>query len=350
MKKITAFVLILAMLLMSCSVCFARDVSTFDVLSNMDNALLERFRAGDLSDEMIKSFMDVLDDEADKLQKPEDRQTLEQYFLSLLLLYVFQQERFLPVMVAFDQQFQEEVVYIAETGKIPESLEIFFLSVMGNNIAYIPPVTEEYYDDVVEETPAPTEEPPPTPTPTPTPPFSDLEGYSWALDAIRLLHDRGFVQGYPDGTFHPESPISRAELAVLVSRVFLDQTYSYSKSEYPDVSLDDWYAKSLLNAEYFSIFQWIYEGEFHPDLPVTRQEICAAVYRAFRRSGRATLKVVPRFEFLDFSTISSYAYDPVQQLQQAGCIKGYDDGCFYPDRIATRAETMQIIASVLRLS
>lgn len=349
MKKITAFVLILAMLLMSCSVCFARDVSTFDVLSNMDNALLERFRAGDLSDEMIKSFMDVLDDEADKLQKPEDRQTLEQYFLSLLLLYVFQQERFLPVMVAFDQQFQEEVVYIAETGKIPESLEIFFLSVMGNNIAYIPPVTEEYYDDVVEETPAPTEEPTPTPTPTPTPPFSDLEGYSWALDAIRLLHDRGFVQGYPDGTFHPESPISRSELAVLVSRVFLDQTYSYSKSEYPDVSLDDWYAKSLLNAEYFSIFQWIYEGEFQPDLPVTRQEICAAVYRAFRRSGRTTLKAVPRFEFLDFSTISSYAYDPVQQLQQAGCIKGYDDGCFYPDRIATRAETMQIIASVLQL-
>ena len=123
MKKLIAFLLITAMLFLQVSVCFAREVSTFDVLMNMDPVLLERFRAGGLSDEMIQGFMGVLDEEADKLQKPEDRETLEQYFLSLLLLYVFQQERFLPVMVAFDQEFPEEVIYIAETGRLPRSVK-----------------------------------------------------------------------------------------------------------------------------------------------------------------------------------------------------------------------------------
>lgn len=346
MKKLIAFLLITAMLFMQGSVCFAREVSTFDILTNMDPGLLDRFREGGLSDEMIQSFMGVLDTEADKLQKPEDRETLEQYFLSLLLLYVFQQERFLPVMVAFDQEFPEEVSYIAETGRLPQSLEIFFLSVMGNNLAYIPPDWETPAEDMPEETPEPT--PTPTPLPTPTPPFSDLEGHPWAVESISYLYDRELVNGYPDGSFQPEKPITRAELASLITRVFLDETYRYDTSRFSDVTGEDWYTKSLLTAEYFSIFQWIYDGEFQPNRAVSRQELCAIVYRAYRRSGADTQWVLPRYEFLDNSLIASYAYDPIQQLQRAGCIKGYEDGCFYPEEIATRAETMQVIASLLK--
>lgn len=348
MKKLLAFFLSLVLFVSQSSVCFAREVSTYDVLMNMDPVLLERFREGGLSDEMIQSFMGVLDNEADKLQKPEDRETLEQYFLSLLLLYVFQQERFLPVMVAFDQNFQEEVVYIAETGRVPQSMEIFFLSVMGNNIAYQPPHAEEFpEEDLPLETASPT--PTPTPEPTPTPPFSDLERHDWAVPAIRYLNGRELLSGYPDGTFHPDAPISRAELAVMVTRAFLDRTYYHSGSRFSDVSGGEWFAKDLLVAEYFSIFQWIYEGAFQPDAPVTRQELCAAVYRAYRRNGTDPIKLVGRYEFLDFSEISGYAYDPIRQLQQAGCIQGYSDGCFRPHKIATRAEAAQIIASVLQL-
>lgn len=349
MKKLIAFLLILVMLFLQGSVCFAREVATYDVLVNMDPGLLQRFRDGNLSDDMIRSFMGVLDEEADKLQKPEDRETLEHYFLSLLLLYIFQQERFLPVMVAFDQSFPEEVVYIAETGRVPESLEIFFLSVMGNNLVYQPP----HVDAAPEpEPPEPTPEPTPTPTPepTPTPPFSDLTGYDWAVDAVRYLYEKQLVSGYPDGTFHPDSPITRGELAALVSRSFLDPSFSYETSRYADVTSEDWFCKNLLNAEYFSIFQWIYEGEFEAQRPVTRQELCAAVYRAYRRNGRNVPKRVSRYEFLDFTLISGYAYDPIQQLQQAGCIQGYSDGCFYPNNLATRAEAAQLIASVLDLS
>ena len=346
MKKLIAFFLTLAMLVSQVSVCFARNVSTYDVLLNMDPALIERFREGGLEDDMIKSFMDVMDEEADKLQKPEDRETLENYFLSLLLLYVFQQEQYASVMVAFDRNFQDEVIYIGETGKIPESMEIFFLSVMGNNLIYIPP---EVTVDPEEEPEGVKPEPTASPAPTPEPPFYDLAGYDWAIPYVQQLCDDGLIHGYPDGSFGPDRYVSRAELVHMVTKAFLDETYYYDTSQYPDVEKTDWYYKDLLVAEYFALFQWIYDGVFCPDLPVTRQELCAIIYRACRRSGIQPPKKVAGVDFLDFSCIANYAYDPILQLQQAGCINGYEDGCFHPQKPATRAQAAKVLALTLKL-
>ena len=349
MKRILAFFLFLIMLVSQSSVCLARNISTYEILLNMDPALIERFREGGLEDAMIQDFMGVLDEEADKLQKPEDRETLESYFLSLLLLYVFQQEQYAPVMVAFDRSFQEEIVFIGETGRLPESLEIFFLSVMGDNLLYVPPEENAGEDAPVEDLPEETPTLTPTPSPTPTPPFSDLTDYEWAIPHIQKLYDRDLVNGYPDGTFGPGRYVSRAELTHMVAKAFLDTTYYYDVSRYPDVAETDWYYRDLLTAEYFSLFQWIYDGEFLPDIPVTRQELCAVVYRAYRRSEGQMPKREAGVDFLDFAQIASYAYDPILQLQQAGCIKGYHDGYFYPQKLATRAETAKVIALALQL-
>ena len=347
LKRLVATFLVLVMLVLQSVCCYAREVSTYDVLLNMDPILIERFLEGGLSEEMIRSFMGVLDDEADKLQKPEDRETLENYFLSLLLLYIFQQEKYIPVMVTFDQYFQEEVNYIAETGRVPESMEIFFLSVMGNNIAYVPPAEED--PEIDPETGL---EPAETPAPTPPPPlpFKDMEGFHWAVPAVQYLKDNDYISGYDDGSFRPETPMTRAELCSLVTRVFLDESYRYEVSRYSDVTSADWFYQYLLSAEYFSLFQWIYEGEFCPEEFVTRQEMCAVIYRAYRRNESDLARLQPRYDFLDFSQISSYAYDPIQRLQQAGCVNGYENGEFLPLKLATRAEVAKVIATVLWLS
>ena len=312
MKRFLSWLLVLVMIVLQGSVCFAREVSTYDILLNMDPVLIERFQEGGLSEEMIRSFMGVLDEEAD--------------------------------MVTFDQAFQEEVVYIAETGRVPQSMEIFFLSVMGNSIAYVPPVGDD-----PEEEPEPTPEPTPKPTPTPAPPFEDLAGYDWAIPSISYLKEHGYIAGYPNGTFQPEAPITRAELCYLVTKAFLDESYSYESSRYPDVDTEAWYYGTLLTAEYFSLFQWIYEENFCPDEFVTRQEMCAVIYRAYRRTQSTVARLRPRYEFLDFAQISNYAYDPIQSLQQAGCVSGYDSGEFLPLKLATRAEVAKVIASVIQL-
>lgn len=51
--------------------------------------------------------------------------------------------------------------------------------------------------------------------------FPDVDdGYStWAVKAIKILTDRGIMEGYTDGTFRPGQPITRAETVATVNRV-----------------------------------------------------------------------------------------------------------------------------------
>ena len=61
--------------------------------------------------------------------------------------------------------------------------------------------------------------------PTGLPTFSDIGGH-WAENYIRLASDLGYVNGYPDGTFKPNEPITRAEVATLLNNVLDRQVES----------------------------------------------------------------------------------------------------------------------------
>jgi hypothetical protein len=47
--------------------------------------------------------------------------------------------------------------------------------------------------------------------------FTDIQGH-WAQDAINMAYLQGWIRGYGDGTFRPDRPITRAEVAALVNR------------------------------------------------------------------------------------------------------------------------------------
>lgn len=48
--------------------------------------------------------------------------------------------------------------------------------------------------------------------------FMDVPETHWAAKAIDELSEKGIIKGYDDGTFRPDEPISRAEVAVMISR------------------------------------------------------------------------------------------------------------------------------------
>src|SRR5690606_3111595 len=49
--------------------------------------------------------------------------------------------------------------------------------------------------------------------------LADVEGH-WAEDEILQLAEEAIVTGYPDGTFKADRPITRAELATILTRAF----------------------------------------------------------------------------------------------------------------------------------
>lgn len=49
--------------------------------------------------------------------------------------------------------------------------------------------------------------------------FKDVPDTHWASKAINELADKGIINGYEDGTFRPNEPITRAEIATIITRV-----------------------------------------------------------------------------------------------------------------------------------
>lgn len=52
-------------------------------------------------------------------------------------------------------------------------------------------------------------------------PVDDIAGH-WAEKAIRRCMERGLLKGYPDGSFQPDKPVTRAELAVILDRMMME--------------------------------------------------------------------------------------------------------------------------------
>jgi N-acetylmuramoyl-L-alanine amidase len=67
-------------------------------------------------------------------------------------------------------------------------------------------------------TPPATVTPEPTPTPQPEKPKDDVTGH-WAVTEINAVKAAGLMSGFPDGTFRPDEPVTRAQLAVVLNRI-----------------------------------------------------------------------------------------------------------------------------------
>lgn len=82
--------------------------------------------------------------------------------------------------------------------------------------------------------------------------FNDVKGH-WAEKAIEKWEDSGYISGYPDGSFKPDNPVTRAELSKILATAF-ELTNSESVN-YDDVSDNDWYYSYLeKSAKYIPIY------------------------------------------------------------------------------------------------
>lgn len=77
--------------------------------------------------------------------------------------------------------------------------------------------------------------------------FKDLYKEHWAESTITKWANNGIISGYPDGTFKPDNPVTRAELAKILTLAFDLQPSEFVYSD-RDLSEDAWYYNYLLCA------------------------------------------------------------------------------------------------------
>lgn len=114
--------------------------------------------------------------------------------------------------------------------------------------------------------------------------YSDVPGNKWYNNAISTLSNMGIICGYPDGTFRPDAPITRAELTKIAASFFSDPRVAATyDGRFSDVHGAEWYISYLMTALEEGLIEGYPDGSFRPNRPITRAETCTIVNRALGR-------------------------------------------------------------------
>lgn len=91
-------------------------------------------------------------------------------------------------------------------------------------------------------------------------------------------HSR-YIVGHPDGEFKPDKSITRAEIAVIFARILELEDYVKNETIYTDVKPSDWYGRGVEAASRKGLFEGYENGEFRPNAPITRAELATVIAR-----------------------------------------------------------------------
>lgn len=107
--------------------------------------------------------------------------------------------------------------------------------------------------------------------------FTDISGH-WAENEISAIAEQGIIVGYPDKSFQPEKKITRAELSVIISRI-IEHTYTDGTKKFSDVKSDHWAWNEISSLSKLGIINGYTDGTFRPENMITRGETAAMMNR-----------------------------------------------------------------------
>ena len=144
--------------------------------------------------------------------------------------------------------------------------------------------------------------------------FTDVASGAWYNNAVSTLTRAGILDGYEDGSFRPNASITRAEFTKIAVS-FFKHAGGASANPFNDVPDSAWYAEFVKAAAELGLIDGYEDGTFRPNAPITRAEACTIVNRTL---GRAPDKdnLLPEHEMLTWPDNSRDAWY-YAQIQEA---------------------------------
>ena len=145
--------------------------------------------------------------------------------------------------------------------------------------------------------------------------YTDVIPEAWYNNAISTLSNMGIINGYEDGTFRPDNPITRAELTKIAVSFFGSASNNFAVSSFTDVNSNAWYSRFIAAAEELGLVKGYGDGTFQPDNPITRAETCAIVNRTLKRAPHKDY-LLPGYEMIvwpDNMDTSAWYFADVQE-------------------------------------
>lgn len=169
--------------------------------------------------------------------------------------------------------------------------------------------------------------------------FSDID-YHWAEMDIHNLVSRGMLKGFPDGTFRPNSAVTRAEFIVMLTRLMGNEG-SFTDLPYIDAQdVPEWARSSVAHAYNRGLVMGYDDNTFRPHAHITREEAASLMVRVYDIIKGVPLELTLETPvYADWGAVSDWARVDVTKARQLGLLSGKAGNRFDPKSYISRAET-----------
>lgn len=142
---------------------------------------------------------------------------------------------------------------------------------------------------------------------------TDIQNH-WAQTSIISMIEKNVVNGYPDGTFKPDRSVTRAEFATLMNRAF--ETYnSNAEAAFSDVKKNDWYYYQVASGVEAGYIMGYPDGTFKPNTSITREQAATMLARLLKLDIGTGLQFTDRNKISDWALESVEAVTNANIIQ-----------------------------------
>ncbi len=169
--------------------------------------------------------------------------------------------------------------------------------------------------------------------------FHDVKETDWFYDAVVDASQLGLINGMGFGVFAPYKTATRAQ-ATKILWVMGGSRQAEANPDFPDVAPMAWYAPAVAWAKENGVVNGYSDGTFGPEDPISRQDLVVLLYRW---SGVTQEDLSAIADFTDGSHVSIYAREAICWAIENGILTGYNDHTLRPKNQITRAEMAAIM-------
>ncbi|NJM96383.1 MAG: S-layer homology domain-containing protein [Phormidesmis sp. RL_2_1] len=176
--------------------------------------------------------------------------------------------------------------------------------------------------------------------------FDDVPDNYWAKPYIDALTSRGLMSGFAEGDFQPEQAVTRAQIATVVANTF-DLTAEKENLEFSDVQGDYWARESIGEVVKGGFMTGFPNGTFEPNTPVTRAQAFTTLVTGLKVATPNNVQAALS-RYTDANAIPNWANEKVAAATASSFVVNYPNlEQLNPNKPTTRAELAVMIYQAL---
>ena len=174
--------------------------------------------------------------------------------------------------------------------------------------------------------------------PTPNVDFLDVSRVDWFYYDVRYVCENGLMNGTSRNRFSPYGTATRGMLVTILYRME-NEPRCFGSAAFSDVKPGAYYEKAVVWASQNNIVSGYTDGTFRPDAPVTREQLASILYRytLYRGQDVSAGETTSFTGYGDAQAVSSYALPAMRWACGTGILQGAN-GKLNPSGLATRAQ------------